>query len=99
MLLIFSVNGSSIISCEVIIGYLGIYPLAALGGAASLVPGGIGVTEVGMSALIQKVGPSVGILDAITVAFIFRVYSFWLVGLISFLCVFCLEKSLNNRGN
>ncbi|MBM7038063.1 lysylphosphatidylglycerol synthase transmembrane domain-containing protein [Vibrio ulleungensis] len=68
-----------------------IYCLSLLIGAASLFPGGIGVTEVGMIWLLTKV--DVGSDIAIITSLLTRMLTLWPAMLIGLACAFVLKKS------
>lgn len=70
---------------------VGIYCLSLLIGAASLIPSGIGVTEVGMIWLLTQVG--VGSDIAIITSLITRMLTLWPAMLIGLACAFALKKS------
>lgn len=68
-----------------------IYSLSLLIGAASLIPSGIGVTEVGMIWLLTQAGVSSDI--AIITSLITRMLTLWPAMLIGVACAFALKKS------
>ena len=68
-----------------------IYCLSLLIGAASFIPSGIGVTEVGMIWLLTQVG--VGSDVAIITSLITRMLTLWPAMLIGLACAFTLKKS------
>lgn len=68
-----------------------IYCLSLLIGAASLIPSGIGVTEVGMIWLLTQVGIDSDI--AVISSFITRMLTLWPAMLIGLVCAFALKKS------
>jgi uncharacterized membrane protein YbhN (UPF0104 family) len=68
---------------------IGLYPVATLIGAASMLPGGIGTTEVAMVLLLHGFGVP---LDVATVtALAMRLATTWLAIVIGFLCAGLLE--------
>ena len=67
-----------------------IYCLSLLIGAASLIPSGMGVTEVGMIWLLIEVG--VGSDIAIITSLITRMLTLWPAMLIGLVCAFALKK-------
>jgi uncharacterized membrane protein YbhN (UPF0104 family) len=71
-----------------------IYCLSLLIGAASLIPSGVGVTEIGMIWLLTKVGVDNDI--AIIASLITRMLTLWPAMAIGLLCAFYL-KILSNR--
>ena len=70
---------------------ISIYCLSLLIGAASLIPSGIGVTEVGMIWLLTQVGIDSDI--AIITSLITRILTLWPAMLIGLACAFALKKS------
>jgi len=64
---------------------IGIYPIAMLAGAASMIPGGIGSTEVGIVSLLLSYGVASG--SALTAAISVRVVTLWFAMLLGMVCV------------
>ncbi|MGB0400245.1 lysylphosphatidylglycerol synthase domain-containing protein, partial [Stenotrophomonas sp.] len=74
---------------------LGIYPLAMLIGALSLVPGGVGTTE---AAIVLMLGASgVEVDAALTVAIGIRLVSLWLAVIVGMLAMARLELAARPR--
>ncbi|EGQ9853987.1 flippase-like domain-containing protein [Vibrio cholerae] len=80
-----------------IIDTLGIYPLSILIGAASMIPGGVGSTEVAIVALLSTY--SVESSVAISVAIIARLITLWFAVLAGLIAIWFLElkNSKNTR--
>ncbi len=70
---------------------ISIYCLSLLIGAASLVPSGIGVTEVGMVWLLTQVGVEVDI--AIIASLITRMLTLWPAMLVGLCCALILKNT------
>jgi uncharacterized membrane protein YbhN (UPF0104 family) len=72
-----------------------VYPLAMLGGAASMLPGGIGSTEAIVTSLLVAQGSDLqtGLLAAIGI----RLTTLWLAMLLGFVALTVLETVFSNR--
>lgn len=60
-----------------------IYSASTLGGAVSMLPGGLGATEGGMSMLLSKFA-SVPISEALSITLVIRAFTLWLAVLLGF---------------
>jgi glycosyltransferase 2 family protein len=69
---------------------VGIYAVAVLVGALSLLPGGLGSTETVMTALLATQGYAVG--DALLITILCRIVTLWLAVCIGWLAVFVLRQ-------
>ena len=76
---------------------IGLYPVATLIGAASMLPGGIGTTEVAMVLLLH--GFAVPLDTATVTALAMRLATTWLAIVIGFLCAGLLEWQRNPGGD
>jgi glycosyltransferase 2 family protein len=77
---------------------LGVYPLATLIGAASLLPGGIGTTEVAMLVLLRSFG--IGLDVAAVASLGMRLASTWLaiaLGVVSLTILEFKRRERNGR--
>ena len=71
---------------------VGIYAVAVLVGALSLLPGGLGSTETVMTALLATQGFGVG--DALLITILCRIVTLWLAVCIGWIAVFALRNKL-----
>ena len=69
---------------------VGIYAVAVLVGALSLLPGGLGSTETVMTALLATQGYALG--DALLITILCRIVTLWLAVCIGWLAVFVLRQ-------